>query len=354
MKLLFALLLISQYAHSSSIFNININDYGGANATQQAAIDTVVRDLEAKVRAELPDADVSTYLNSTSNALMMAGKGTGTDYANNFDVFVTGINAGVGIDTGGQSLNSFLKGDADIDNVRGAGIQGAVMVGANVGRFIKKENWGLIKPKNLDVFMHAFQYNYDTRDDDSLFRSRMTNFGFHARYRLHQGKKLMDYNLLRWGGVKLHTGYQYAKMNLLLENNFNEDVSSSGFSGTFEALARADVDVTTHSIPIEVSTDLQLLYFLTLYTGVGADISLGRATAVSNLSNSDLTISGGGITASGTASLNLGDRGKPSLTQLRGFFGAQINILNFKLFAQLDQSFIHDLYGLSFGARFAY
>lgn len=349
------LALSSAMAFSANIFRIKIDSYGGATAQQREAIDKVVSDIEKSVRDELPDGEVSNFLNSSSNAQVMAGKNVGTDYVNDMKLFMIGAGAGVGVDVGGNSLSDVLGGDMDFEEASGVGLQGGFMAGVDLDRFTSKK-FGPVDLRKMDLYVHFFSYDYDDKDvkKGSSIAAETTSMGFHLRYSLHEGKKILPYKMLNWGGVKLHTGYEYSSLKMNLTNKFSESDTSDNFTGSFNATTSADIEITTHSIPLSISTDIQLLYILTLYTGAGTDFNFGKATAKTKISNSNVAISGGGVDATGIAILDLGDKGEPSFSQFRGFVGAQINIFNLKIFAQLDKSFSEDIYGISAGTKLVF
>ena len=80
--------------------------------------------LENDVNADLPDADASNYLIGMANASVMSVKGSGSDYANDVDLFVFKVSAGIGADIGDSTLSDFKS-----NTVRGVGISPSLMVG---------------------------------------------------------------------------------------------------------------------------------------------------------------------------------------------------------------------------------
>ena len=101
-------------------------------------------------------------------------------------------------------------------------------------------------------------------------------------------------------------GYEYNKTEVKLNSTISEAVSSTSgsetISGTVSGSPIAKILVNTHSIPIELSTDVQLLYILSLYTGIGADYSFGQAKGESsiNAGNSPITCTGGACGGGGS------------------------------------------------------
>jgi hypothetical protein len=166
--------------------------------------------------------------------------------------------------------------------------------------------------------------------------------------------------------VKVHTGFEYNSTKLKftsdLNQTINETVSSGGTSGTVTGTLTgkpsATIDANTQSIPLEVSTNVQLLYFLSLYTGLGVDMNFGKAKAAGalNANPSQLQVGAGGPGSGPTvqAEANISGSGNVDSFLTRAFVGAQINLPYTNIFVQADKSLGNDLIGASAGLRFVY
>src|SRR5690606_23281516 len=148
--------------------------------------------------------------------------------------------------------------------------------------------------------------NYEVNNDpgkESYADLDTTALGFRVRYHWIEGS---DSKLFGWGGVKFHFGYEYNKTNLGFRTKINETInetSSNGevLNGTITGNPEAQIAVATHSIPIELSTDVQILYILSLYGGLGADYSFGEAKGNGSLNAGESTIAcSGGVCPGGT------------------------------------------------------
>jgi len=158
--------------------------------------------------------------------------------------------------------------------------------------------------------------------------------------------------MLRLEPVYLTFGYEYNKISGRFSEAVTETYTSSGVTGTFTGTGVIALDVTTHSFPLSISSGMTFLYLVTVYGGLGLDIHQGTAKGEGTLENSNLTITQGGSSATGTASLDLGDKNEPSFLLSRAFVGAQVNLWNFKIFAQAQKTFDRNLYGAQVGLKY--
>jgi len=345
-------------------FTIDVSSYGTTNTTYQAEIDALFNQLETTINNDLPDADVSTYLKGMANSSVMAGKGVGTDYANDVDLFVIGGSVGIGADLGNNSFSSLMKGDVDENQIRGVGFSPSIMVGTNLALFNLPKLW-VIDFDKMHVYANYFSMDLDDFADD--ITGDVKSFGFHAKYRIHDGTSFIPLplvgGLLRWGGLNITTGYEFTSFNAKFTKTYTgksttATVNSVSVPAFYTGTAVAGADVATHSIPIEISTNAQFLYFLSLYGGLGTDISFGKAETLAsvngNVSADTSSISGFTGNPTATASLNLGSEDSPTLMMFRYFVGAQINLPLVKTFVQLDRTFGKDLIAATAGVRLAW
>jgi hypothetical protein len=178
----------------------------------------------------------------------------------------------------------------------------------------------------------------------------LDNWGVHAQLRLFgPSRKTSALGMLvRWGGIAITTGYDYSHMNLRLNhdivsnfsipNNLGNDVNVN-VTGSASGSAALSVDMTTKSIPLEITTSVRLLTLLTAYGGMGFDFNVG-GTSVMNL-DIDASLLGhipGPTTVDmGTAHIHatIPPVG-PSATKIRGILGLQINLFMVRLFTQVN------------------
>jgi len=346
---------------SAQMFRLNVTDYGGIPAGPvRDFIDTEIGKLEDDINKELPNAKPQRLMEGMANSSVMAGKGIGSDYASNMEVFLIGAGVGIGAD-----LEKDESTDSDIS---GLGIAPGLVVGANLG-FLGSSVFGL-DSKRLNLYVNYMGYSHEQDfDDDASKKSSaeidMKAMGVHLSYDWIKGS---GNKFLGWGGVKLHLGYEYNKTDLSFNTKISETVNETNsggggetVTGTINGSPTANIAVATHSIPVEISSNVQLFYLLSLYGGLGADFNFGEAKGDGALNGSESTLTcsggvacGGGQTIKVLPEANIDTTGKASTFLARGFAGVQINLPYFRIFAQADKSLGNELIGVTLGARFVY
>jgi hypothetical protein len=355
-KLILALitLTLGLYAADSSaqLFRLNVTNYGGLNASEQAILNQALREAEASINKDFPSTeDPKRLMQGMANSSVMAGKGIGNDYASNMDVVLVGAGVGVGVD-----LEKDKQTGSDLS---GAGIQGGIILGTSLGWMNTPKILGL-ETKKLAIYVNYLGYNLDRKLGDANkdeLKANLNSLGFHVRYNWISG---MGSKFLGWGGIKVHTGYEYNKTKLTftssLSETINENVGGQTVSGTIQGSPSATIDVATQSIPFEISTDVQLLYILSLYTGLGVDLNFGKARGAGSLNANPTTLnySGAGADPVVQADANINGSGSVDSFLTRGFAGVQVNLPYLRIFAQIDKAFGNELVGATGGIRFVY
>lgn len=343
----------------AQIFKIRVTDYGsgGSNQSFRDFVDAEMAKVEENINKGLPNAAPDRLMQGMANSSVMAGKGIGSDYASNMEVFLIGAGMGLGADLAQDPTTK--------SKMSGVGLAPGLVLGGNMG-FIKRPILGM-DPKKLNIYVNAMSYKLehtlnDTPGEESVAGLGMKNLGMHFNYHWKMGK---GNRLLNWGGIRLHSGYEYNKTDITFTTKINQEInetSSSGdnINGTIAGNPEASILAQTHSIPVEVSTNVQLLYVLSLYTGLGTDISWGgaRAKAALNADESELTCTGTNCTPPQTvkvqAEANLDGSGKVNPLLFRGFAGIQFNIPLVRVFLQVDKALGNDLVGATAGLRLVY
>ena len=340
---------------SAQLFRLRTTSYGDLNPALNAAWDSALASIEADINKDFPSAEnPKRLMQGMANSSVMAGKGIGSDYASRMEVFLIGGGIGVGAD-----LEKDKQTGSDIS---GVGAQAGLVIGTNLGWLNTPKILGLYTDR-LNVYFNYLGYNLDRKmgdgDKDSI-EGQLRSFGFHASYDLVKPKGT---SLLRWGGIKVHTGYEYNNTKLVFRTNISEQVSENvgggtTVSGTITGKPAATINVATQSIPIEVSTNVQLLYFMSLYTGLGMDINFGQAKGDGSLNAdpTDLDVTGGGPDDGPTVQAEANINGSGSVDSLltRAFVGLQFNLPYANMFVQANKSFGNELIGLSTGLRLVY
>lgn len=356
--LLVLALILGLYANPSSaqLFNLRFTPTAGMNAVVAAGIAAEVQKIEDEINDGLPSAATpDRMLEGMANSSVMAGKGIGSDYASNMSVFLIGAGVGVGAD-----LEKNEDADADLS---GAGVQGGIILGTNLG-WIDSPTFLGLESDRLNVYINFMKYKHEMETGDTHAKIDLASYGMHFSY---DWVKPSGNVLLGWGGIKVHWGYEYNRTTLKFNSEITEDLSTTPTAGTtytssIVANPFATIDVTTQSIPIEISTSIQFLYFVSLYTGLGADYNIGTATGKGDLDSSTANVNCAGIACSPgpgdvgdiDTEANIDGKGKVNPFLFRGFGGVQLNLPFIRIFAQVDKAFGNDLIGATVGVRLAF
>lgn len=366
LKLFFAFLTFSIALPTyAQIFDIEVVNYGGLDspiyAPVKAILDAEIRNAENDVNKDFPSGTPDRLMEGMANSSVMAGKGIGTDYASNMSVFIIGAGIGVAAD-----LEKPKDTDSDLS---GVGVAPGVMVGFNLG-FLDAERILGMHTDRLNLYFNFMSYKHkqilsDKAGEESDITLDTLAFGTHVRYDWITGA---GNKALGWGGVKLNFGFEYNKSNFdfktKISEEINETVSGTNeeLSGTISGNPNASILASTMSIPIALSTDVQILYFFTLYGGLGADYNMGEAKGKGDLNGNNSTIQcRNGVACAGAGrnivvkpTANLDTSAKVDPFTYRVFAGFQFNLPWTRIFVQADKSLTNDLVGATAGLRFAF
>jgi hypothetical protein len=275
------------------------------------------------------------------------------------DVLLLGAGVGIGADLEKDEMT-----DSDIS---GLGVAPGIILGVDLGFMDAQKILGL-ETDRLNVYLNFMSYSHEQKfgdpGDETQADVDMTSMGIHFRYDLVNGA---GSKWLGWGGIKAHLGYQYNKTKITFANRLNETITATGPSGetindAITGNPEASILVNTHSIPFELSTDVQLLYFLSIYTGVGIDYNRGEAKGdgALNAPAQQVNCTGGacgggaGTDITVTAEANIGAKANANPFTYRGFAGVQFNLPFLRIFVQADKAFGNDLVGATAGVRIVY
>lgn len=367
-KLLLSLLTlgISFYSVESSaqIFRLKVTNYGAGNGIPafEDFVNAEIAKIEKDINKDLPSGQPHRLMEGMANSSIMAGKGIGSDYASNMEVFLIGAGVGAGADLAKDKTT-----DSDLS---GVGVAPGLIIGTNLGFMDTARILGM-DTNRLNVYLNFMGHKHKQQLDDkpgkeSSAQLDMKSMGAHFRYDWINGK---GSKLFGWGGVKFHMGYEYNKTDITFNSKINETVSQTDsdgnvIAGDITGSPSAKILVNTHSIPIELSTDVQLLYVLSLYAGIGADYNFGQAKGDGSLNAGSSSISctnpnpgqvcTGGTSVDVSPEANINATGKVRPFTYRGFAGVQINLPYLRIFGQVDKSLGDDLIGATAGVRLVF
>jgi hypothetical protein len=326
-------LLISQPLFAGDLFKIG-------NRGSDCLTTPICNILETAVNTLIPDASTLNFLPEMADAAILANKGLSVDYASNPEIFVIGAGVGIGIDLGETGTGSGT-GDGN-STLPAIGIGGTITLGANMGMFLKGKFWD-----RSTAYINYFSYSLST----GSVSGEVSSLGFHYQFKLMTP---LDFaaGVVRWGGVDISTGLEISSTKINTTVKVDETVTEGTATATYNGVASVGADISATSIPIEVTTNVRLLYGFTLFGGLGFDINSGSSKSIANISG-PITL-GGTASGSGTASLDLGKDEGPSATSFRTIIGAQLNVTAVRVFVQKMAVIGGNDTQLSLGVRFAW
>jgi hypothetical protein len=222
------------------------------------------------------------------------------------------------------------------------------------------EKIGKIDMERMNLMVYLMKDDYEDTAG-GIDNAGIKSFGVMASYKWKDGKGT---RAAGWGGVKLHTGYQYNSIDFNFSKTLNEPFSATSggvtASGTIIGKPSAGLEVATHSIPLEISTDVRFLYILSLYGGLGLDYSWGEAKSKVglNASTADLCTGVGATCTSGqldvTPEANINGNGKADAFGSRAFLGLQVNVPFVRIYVQGNKNLSNEMVSGAAGVRLAF
>lgn len=325
---------------------------GGADPSFLQAVGMDAATLQSTVQGQVDRLyNVSTaqrYLRSFADAHAFSSKGLGVDYASNAEIFVIGFGANFSL-----SVDPNIKPE-DLKNAKAP-----VSSMAPNFSFLGGLNLGFLGLSPVTIFG-----NYFSRAGGySPFDSKMKTMGAHVQLKLlgRPGHLLGLGPLFSWGGIDITTGYERNTLDLALRKPINSrfDLDDAAVPATIylESTGTLAASMATTSVPLEITTNLQVLKLATVYGGFGFDWQTGDSTLNMNL-NGDLT---GEVKAFpdqvadlGMVNVSATEKTTPSAGRIRMLVGAQANILILRVFVQANALPSRGLYGIAFGGRVAW
>ncbi|MBT4792784.1 MAG: hypothetical protein HON90_14510 [Halobacteriovoraceae bacterium] len=334
-------LSFSSYAVTVSVTHNPATDCPGTMTTVQCT--ALVAEVNSFVNADMPDVSIDKYGTGVANASGFAYKGLGSDYSDNFDIFMVRVGGGLAV-----------QGDLETpESAEGVGFGAAATIGINLD-LLPINKVGPIDLSKMDLFVSFMSYDTEQDLDSGTGEFDISHFGLMARYHLIDSISFIPGGVLKWGGIFLHTGLQRSSMKAKLSQTFeNETVDvSGGFTADLvNTSAVFTLESTNTTIPVEVSTYLQAAYVFTFFGGLGFDLVTGGTDV-------DLTAGGTAQGSTGptsgfqaTITANESSSGDADATNFRGFVGAQFNIPFFKIYAQMNKGLGNDQIGVNLGAK---
>jgi hypothetical protein len=330
----------------------------GSQAALTAATGMSQPDLERLIKGKLDElfqvTNAGRFLQNFGDAQSFTSKGMGVDYASEATYFEVGgaTSFALGMD------RTYQPGNTNGFPIQGVGLNASVMGGVSLG-FL-----------GIPVMVFGNGMHVPTQRYGDMSGS-LDNWGVHAQLRLFGPSRGMSglKMLVRWGGIAVTTGFDYSHMHLGLTHdvlsNFNiPNGVNVDVTGSAAGQARFNVDMTTKSIPLELTTSLRLLTLLTVYGGMGFDFQLGGGSAVDLALDASMLghipanpLTGGQASNPdlGTAQIHAVANVDPSAAKIRGILGLQVNLFMVRLFTQVNIADTNPtMASLAAGVRVAY
>ena len=317
-------------------------------------------DLEAFLNSKMNELFQTTnavgFVRNFGDAQNFTSKGMGVDYASEATYFEVGGSASfaLGMD------RTYQPGNSQGFPIQGVGLNASLMGGLSLG-FL-----------GVPVMVFGNWMKVPTQDYGEMSGS-LDNWGVHVQARLFGPSRSASAfkMVVRWGGIAITTGLDYSHMSLGLKQGISSNFSipnttglvnlagTMGATGAVDSKAVFNVDMTTKSIPLEITTSLRLMSVFTAYGGLGFDWQVGGGSTMNVDVNAELFGSAPGLTGKtdlGSATVSASAHADPSSAKIRGILGAQVSLFDtVRLFTQLNIANTNPtMASLAVGARLAY
>ena len=362
------------------------------DTANQSAVDNFGKVLDTK----------SVFLGAMANAAAGSNKGLAVDYGSNPSLFVVGGAFGVGANLGSTSISDLFSGDAfsNFDLQRdglpelGGGVNATLNFGLSLKYFKFLPKIGPVDLKDIVLYFNVLSQDLSTYVSDASTQGKFFNIGLNAQYKFMKGKSF-GFGALTWGGFDVSTGFNISSLSVakdipidgLLNAPINDGSTLNDGSGNLvpyeltigtSANALVGADVFTFTVPVELSTNVRLAWFLTFIGGLGMDFTVGAADLTAKVGGNGTvsysplasTKNVGGICNAGTAlnavgtdlcnnqdlaelevTADISDSGSPNFFDVRPFFGLQLELYVVKIFMLANYSAIANTYSFNAGLR---
>lgn len=292
---------------------VNLNQMGMELAD---AIGTNVAELtanaEQKIDALFELSALPQLLRSLANTGAFANRGLGVDYQPDPGDVIVGVVA-----SGAMASDAGLRSDRPLSATV---INYALVGGVNLGRW-HHPRW--------TVFANG---SYAAATIRGL-SGELVSAGSHVHYALVPAAPP---RALRWYGVGITTGLEYARWSLGLDSSLQTNIVVTGSTdrASIRMASTGELSVvsTTLTVPVEVTTGIRLAELLGLYGGAGVNFTTGSSTieavldAELSIHSSPMPIGTAHITASGSSG--------PSAVTVHALAGAELHTPHVRAFLQ--------------------
>jgi hypothetical protein len=294
----------------------------------------LTQQLISQVDGLFQATNVASFLKDFQNAQSFSSKGLGVDYASEATLAEVGATFSFA-----SNLDKAYKPSGSYTDppVSGGGANFSLMGGLGLGLF------GL---DPVMIFGNWFKGSATLGQLDGKYQ----NWGMHGQLRLLGPSRSVSATklLVRWGGIAITSGADYSRLSLSTHRQIKSTITVpsqlAGLPGAPVELSSDvngnltfEVDQTTWSVPLEVTTSLRLLSLVTVYGGLGLDWQLGGGSDM-NILMDNATVTNKATGASlGSVSVHATGHANPSTARMREIVGVQLSIFDLiRFFAQVN------------------
>jgi hypothetical protein len=341
-----ALALAPELARAASSGNIDLqlDEAAARDFAQRAGVDpNTVRDrLQGEIDRLFQVSRIEDYLRLVGDSNAFTTKGIGVDYATTLKFVMVGAAVNLAANAESALTPEDLQSKPPIAALT---TNFTLMGGLNLG---------ILGLRPVTIYGNYFKGGTSLGEE---FSGDLANWGLHGQLKLFapEGESL----LIGWGGIAITSGVESSQTSLRLGKKFKRDFPFGNVAGTTvnvgaDSASTLNVDLSTYSVPLEVTTSLRLL-LVTVYGGAGFDWQLGGTSKMGI--DVDTALAGkilGQEVNLGRAHVTASSEVAPSPGRFRGIVGAQVNVAIVKLFTQATFTPNPFLASIAFGAKIAY
>lgn len=318
--------------------------------------DTIETEVCSQINSKFQTGNMGPVLSYMANAYGMAANGRTADYATNMQVFSLGVGTTVAVNnlalptsvSDFEAIGKRFSGGGIPDF--GMGFSATATFGISFRQMsFRRRGW--FDPKNFNLY---FSFIVTPALSYQSYTVNSTSGGVYIQYKVLPMRKI-PLGLVTWGGLDIGLGYNYATTKLGVSSTDKITTVSFDTNGKhvdYEPAGTLSLRYQSHIIPLEVSTNFSLLYFLSFVAGGAADFHLLTSAEVAAQISGPIKIDGT-ATAGDNASFTLSETGKASAVSFRVFGGPQFNIWKIRIFTLVHAS-NNQTYGITAGARFTW
>jgi hypothetical protein len=324
-------------AHAESSVKVSLNDDGQYLADRLGiSVPELVERAHAKIEELFKVTRIDQLLVSFADTGSFSQRSAGVDYDVDRGDFIVGMTAiGVRTEMALGSESSWLG--SSIVNM-------STMAGLNLARW-SRPRW--------TVFGNGFYQSTTIRG----FVGKLLTLGTHVQYRVLGNDAR---STLRWTGVSLTTGVEYARWTVgesaeaPIDTRFTAEGSDDGVVDRYtihmSSTGRLDVMSSTITVPAEVTTGIRLFERVGIYGGGGIGLTEGSSTIVARL-NSELSYTADRIPVGNALIIGSGSS-EPTAASVHGLLGVMVHAGRVRVFGQGIKA--SGMSGINIGARAAF